>query len=301
MLIDLQKLTTRDGVALDGGVVWPKRKSATAAIFIHGLTGTFSSWFPRMEPLVRALTRQGIAVASFGTRGSGVVSKLTKVAPTPPPRRGRQGRGAKQKFRSGGAFEKFEDCVHDIRAVIDFLARHGYHRIVLVGHSTGANKAVYYTTKTRDRRVRQLVLLGPLSDVVGEMQERGRSFKTLLARAQKQVREGKGDELFMPVYPERLWSAKRYLSLYTPGSREDVFPYYSKKGNWRAVESIRIPTLVVIGDSDQYLDRDVRDVMDAFQKHVRDFRGVIIRDADHSFNKREKELAQVVSRFVHGR
>lgn len=295
MLIDLQKITTRDGVVLRGGVVWPqhqsrrsgagqaRNQSKTALVLLHGLCGTPYAWFDRMEPLIALCQKEGIAVASFSTRGSNVVQSLYR---------------GKKKFRGGGAFEKFEDCIYDIRAVIDVLARNGYRHIVLVGQSTGSNKAVYYFYKTKDRRVKKLVLLVPLSDIVGEMQVRGRSQKKFLQTAKTQVRRGKGDEFFMATYPERLLSAKRYLSLYTPGSAEDTFPYYNPKGNWRAVESIRIPTLVVLGDHDQYLDRDVGEVMEAFQKHVRDFRGTIIAGADHSFNKREKELARAVLRFV---
>ncbi len=291
MLIDLQKITTRDGVALRGGVVWPDRKGEVAMVLVHGLCGSAYAWFERIEPLVALFRKRRIAVASFSTRGSGVVTSLAKVAPT-------QGRGAKQKFRSGGAFEKFEECVYDIRATIDFLSRNGYRRIVLVGHSTGANKAVHYVYTTKDRRVKKLILLGPLSDVVGEMQARGKSFKKFLQNAKAQVARGKGNALFMPVYPKHLWSAKRYLSLYTPGSREDVFPYYNPKAHWRALEHIRVPTLVVLGDHDQYLDRDVGEVMEAFQKHIRQFRGIVIPGADHSFNKREKELAHAIARFI---
>lgn len=295
MLIDLQKITTRDGIELRGGIAWPllrrgfggraASRGKTALVLLHGLCGSPYAWFERLEPLIATCRRERIAVASFSTRGSGTVQSFHR---------------AEKKFRGGGAFEKFEDCVHDIRAMIDFLARNGYRRIVLIGHSTGANKAVYYLYKTHDRRVKKLVLLGPLSDVISEMQARGRLLKTFLARAKAQVRRGKGDELFMPVYPERFWSAKRYLSLYTPGSREDVFTYYNPKGNWRAVESMRVPTLVVFGDHDQHLDRDAEEVMRAFQKHVRNFRGTIIEGADHSFNKGEKELARVVTKFVQG-
>lgn len=283
MLVDLQKITTRDRVSLRGGVVWPVRKGTTALILVHGLCGSAYAWFERMEPLIAMCRRERIAVASFSTRGSNVVQSLYK---------------AKEKFLGGGAFEKFEDCIQDIRAVIDFFSKNGYRRIVLMGQSTGSNKVVYYLHKTKDRRVKKTVLLVPLSDIVGEMQARGRLQKKFLQKATTQVQRGRGDELFMATYPERLWGAKRYISLYTPGSREDVFPYYDPKGNWRAVESIRIPTLVVLGDKDQHLDRDVGEVMEAFQKHVRDFRGTIIAGADHSFNKREKQLARAVLPFV---
>ncbi|MBI4276534.1 alpha/beta fold hydrolase [Candidatus Uhrbacteria bacterium] len=285
MHVDLQQIVTRDGIVLSGGVVFPTRKGKTAMILIHGLGGSFVSWFFRVEPLLRLCARRGVAVGSFANRGSGRVSALVTE------------QFKKRRVFGGATFERFADCIHDIRAAIDFFARHGYRRIVLVGHSTGANKAVYYLWKTRDRRVKHLVLLGPLSDVVGEMQLRGRRLTGLLQKARAQVQRGRGDELFTPVLPSYLWSADRYLSLFTHGSSEDVFPYSVRRGNWRAVASIRAPLTVILGSNDQYLDRDASDVVQAFQEHAthtRQFRGIIIPEADHSFNGKEKELARAL-------
>ncbi|MBI4276314.1 alpha/beta fold hydrolase [Candidatus Uhrbacteria bacterium] len=285
MQIDLQKLVTRDGIVLYGGVVWPSCRGKTAIILVHGLGGSFTSWFFRVETLLRLCARRGIAVGSFANRGSGRVNTLVTERKT------------KHRPVGGAAFERFGDCVHDLRTAIDFFTAAGYRRIVLVGHSTGANKAVYYLWKTGDRRVQHLVLLGPLSDVVGEMQLRGRRLPKLLQQARAQVRRGRGNELFTATLPEYLWSAQRYLSLYTHGSTEDVFPYAVRLGNWRAIASIRTPLTVIQGSNDQYLDRDASDVVEAFQKHAiraRQFRGIIIPEADHSFNGKEKELARAL-------
>ena len=282
MYIDLQKIVTRDGIVLDGGAILPKRRGTMAFVFIHGLSGNFYGWFSKIQPLVRRCTQKRIAFFSFNNRGAGVVTSLYR------------NRKNVKRLRGGAAFEHFSECVLDIRAAIDFLGTHGYRNIVLVGHSTGANKAVYYLWKTRDRRVKHVVLLGPLSDVVGEMQLRGRRLPAFLKKARTQVRTGKGHELFRAVLPEYVWSAARYLSLSTSGSAEDTFPYYRKNGNWRAVESIRVPLTVIVGSNDQYLDRDASDVIMALQQHAvrtRKFRGIIIPEADHSFNGKEKELA----------
>ena len=45
--------------------------------------------------------------------------------------------------RFGAAYEMVDDCRHDIAAWIEFLASRGHERIVLIGHSLGAIKAVY--------------------------------------------------------------------------------------------------------------------------------------------------------------
>ena len=288
MLIDLQKITTRDGLILHGGVVWPKQKGRTAIILVHGLMGRFYTWFDRVAPLIAIAERQKIAVAAFNTRGNHVVSTYDTY-------------GVKKKTKRevrGGACERFEECVQDIRAMVDFFAQNGYSSIILAGHSTGANKVAYYLHKTNDRRVKKLVLLSPISDPAVARREYGGTLKAHLQSALRAVQRGDGDKLLMSTSSDPLLTPKRFLSLYTEGGSEDVFPYYNPKGNWHTMKNIRVPLLVVIGDHDPFLDRDAGEYMEAFQKHVRDFCGVIIAGADHSYNKREKQLARVVLRFV---
>ena len=90
---------------------------------MHGLGSVFSSGQPLIRELSVRLTRAGIGYFKFNTRGHDVVA----------------GRG---RTLAGAAFERFRDCVLDLRAVIAFARRRGYRRIVLAGHSTGANKVL---------------------------------------------------------------------------------------------------------------------------------------------------------------
>jgi acetyl esterase/lipase len=77
------------------------------------------------------------------------------------------------KRLAGAAFERFGESVHDIRAAIALAVKSGYRRVILAGHSTGANKVLHYLARTRDRRVVGLILLGPVSDVAGERKRIG--------------------------------------------------------------------------------------------------------------------------------
>src|SRR3989338_11346278 len=96
----LTRVKTSDGIALEGIAVLPKRKGNTALIWLHGLTGRFSSGQTLIEELSSSCAKNNIAYLKFNTRGHDIVS-----------------RGLKQKL-IGGAFEKFEECVRDIDAVI---------------------------------------------------------------------------------------------------------------------------------------------------------------------------------------
>lgn len=169
----LTKIKTRDGLTLDGIVVRPKRKSKTALIWLHGLGSRFSSGQALLEKLSEACARNGIAYIKFNTRGHDIAI-----------------RGTKTKKIMGAGFERFEDCVLDIRAMIRFAKKLGLTRIILAGHSTGANKALYYIYKVRDRSIRGVVLLGPISDIAGETKRIGSAqLKRNVLTAQRTIKK----------------------------------------------------------------------------------------------------------------
>src|SRR5260370_1037962 len=118
--------------------------------------------------MLSRLTAPSVGYFKFNTRGHDVVA----------------GRGRRL---AGAAFERFGQSLADIRAMIAFARRRGYTRVVLAGHSTGANKVLYYTA--RDRRVAALALLGPISDIAGEVKRiGGPALRRRVARAERIAR-----------------------------------------------------------------------------------------------------------------
>lgn len=267
--VSLARLETDDGVFLDGIVTEPSRRTDTALLWIHGLGSVFSSGQPMIRELSSRLGDAGIAYFKFNTRGHDVVS----------------GRG---RTMAGAAFERFRDCVRDLRAVIAFARRRGYSRIVLAGHSTGANKALHYVATTHDRRVGALALLGPISDIAGEAKRIGA--KELARRVARAHRLGARDPKALVPAAWGFWGAGRYVSLYRPGEAEDVFPYHGAGGRWTALRKVRVPIAVIVGAGDEFLDRPAAAVIDAFQQNARAtvaFTGRIVPGAPHGFQGRE--------------
>src|SRR4030095_11092024 len=74
---------------------------------------------------------------------------------------------------AGAAFERFRQSILDIRAMVSFVRLRGYRRVILAGHSTGANKVLYYAARARYRRVNGIILLGPVSDHAAEAKRLG--------------------------------------------------------------------------------------------------------------------------------
>lgn len=277
--VHLTNIKTRDGIILDGIVVLPQRKTKTALIWIHGLSSRFSSGQKIIQEVSSACRRANVGYFKFNTRGHDVASRINNKI-------------------IGGGFERFEDCVHDIRAMIRFVRTLGFTDIILAGHSTGSNKALYYCYKTKDKTIKKLILLGAISDIVAFQKEMGHKKFTNACAVANDLR--KNPRALMP--PEYgLFSARRFWSLCHPKEKEDTFPYYDEKRKWNALESIRIPLAVIIGSRDQYLDRAPANYLAAFKCHAlltKRFRGIIIKGANHGFHRREKELAQEIILWI---
>lgn len=288
MLFSLERIRTKDDVELDGIFCKPKKLSGKALVFVHGLGGNFYGSWQNILMFADFCFKNGIAFVSFNNRGHDIVSSIHKKKKT------------KKRLLGGAGFERFEHCVYDIAAVIRFVRSRGYKKVFLAGHSTGANKVLYYLYKTRDRRVAGLALLGPLSDVIGEMKTLGKRFKTVLAKIKK-FSKRHPDELLPKNLTSKIITARRYLSLYTPGSREDVFPYYNPKAKFKELRSVKVPVLVVVGQKDKYLDRKAERLIEIFENNAvaaKDFQSVIIRNTGHSFKNKEKVLAGVLVDWI---
>jgi pimeloyl-ACP methyl ester carboxylesterase len=281
--ITLVRVRTRDGVWLDGVIAEPRRRRQAALIWVHGLGSVFSSGQPLIRALSARLTAAGTAYFKLNTRGHDVVARPgTRLA--------------------GSAFERFGDSVKDIRAMIALARSAGYRSVILAGHSTGANKVLHYAARVRDRRVRGLILLGPVSDIAGEMKRIGaRELRRRVAVAERIARRDP-DALVPRAFGFR--SARRYISLYRPGEAEDVFPYYRPHARWTALRRVRLPIAAIVGSRDEYLDRRPAELLAAFEHNAvraRSFTGIVVPGARHGFQEHEDVLAAAIVRWLQRR
>jgi pimeloyl-ACP methyl ester carboxylesterase len=282
--VSLVRLRTRDGVWLDGVMAEPRRRRRNAAlIWVHGLGSAFSSGQPLIRQLSARLDAAGLAYLKLDNRGHDVVARAGRRL-------------------AGAAFERFGASVEDIRAMITHARRAGYGKVILAGHSTGANKVLHYAARARDRRVSGLILLGPISDIAGEMKRiGGRELRRRVAVAERIARRDP-DALVPRSFG--FWSARRYISLYRPGEAEDVFPYYRPGARWTALRRVRLPIAAIVGSRDEYLDRPAAEVMDAFERNAvraRSFTPIVIPGAGHGFQDHEDVLARAIVGWIRGR
>ena len=103
-----------------------------ALVMIHGVAMSF--YTGPLPVFAEALAGRGHHAFSMNCRGHDWIA-----------------RGGDLTAFRGATYENFEECVLDLDAAIDRLKQEGYARFVLVGHSLGSVKSLYYQgTRRRD-------------------------------------------------------------------------------------------------------------------------------------------------------
>ena len=236
MHVELVRTTTSDGLRLDGALWLPlplgegrgegsgspplplsfsltlAGERPTAAILLHGVAGNFytSSTF---EPLILRLQALGMAVLAVNTRGHDSVfgSMAGNV-----------------RRRLGAAYETVDDCRLDIGAWLSFLAGRGHERVVLMGHSLGAIKAVYAMAHEKWPQVAAVVAASPprLSYSAFMNSPESSTFRESMGTAESMAAEGRGDELFTGKFPfPLLITAAGYIDKYGPTERYNILHF----------------------------------------------------------------------------
>lgn len=284
----LAEIITPDRLVHQGVVGIPARPGKRALLWIHGLTSTFYNNIPLLTALQTQGEPFGIAVAAFNNRGHDFITDVRKLD-----RRKRKGY---THVNAGSGYESFAESVYDIQAGVAYLAAQGYSRVIVAGHSSGANKVCYFAGRSTQPQVAGVILAGPLSDRLGVEPE-------LLARRrlfmQRLVREGRGNELlngyhYFPITP------RRYLSLFGQGTPEDTFDYGDVRPRLHWFARIRVPLLVVLSGADENLDRPAEQVRAVFDAYARSpqYQSLILPGALHSFTGTEESAARAMMQWV---
>mgnify|MGYP001563517734 CR=1 FL=1 len=282
----LAEITTKDKLLHQGIYFEPKKKGKKAIFWVHGLSGTFDGDLALHEAFSYACEKEGWGYAAFHNRGRNLIAGIRKLDGTPPK--------GHSYFLAGAGQEVFTESVFDIQAGVDFLVKQGFKEIILIGHSTGANKVCYFAATQKNPHVVGAVLAGPMSDRLDTTLQKEKVKKDI-ARMRDLIAQGKGDQLllgynFFPITP------KRFLSLFEPGSTEDVFDYGDKKPKLRYFSKIRLPLMVLLAGDDEYADRPMKDIQKVFDTHAKSkqYKSMIIPGALHKFNGKEKEAIQAI-------
>lgn len=280
------QVKTRDGLWLYG-LFLQSNKRDTVFINIHGTASNFyEEYF--IEVLTGRFLQEGIAMLSTNNRGAGVYDAYQK---------------------SGAAVERFEDCIKDIDAWIEFVIKEGYKKIILSGHSLGTEKVVYYMSNGEYAdKVKAVVLLAPADShgshrvLDGDINPRYAEVETLLTQSESLIKQGRSDEfLKRDAYGSRNGvmpkSAESFANFLNADSKVlEGLPFATEK--LEAYSKIKVPILAVIGDQKEYTAIPIAEALELMKRENGNTQVHQIMDCDHDFQGKEDELATLVIDFA---
>lgn len=291
MKTTFHRINTEDGIELHGLLYEPDQPTESVLVHVHGMAGNFyENKF--VDFLANELTSVGIAFCVFNNRGCELMKDTYKTESD-----------ASQKIvRVGGAYEKFEDCLIDITAAVNF-AEAKFSEIHLSGHSLGCPKTSYYLTETNDTRIQSLILISP-SDMLGLVRDNPEQFEKDNAEAKDLIQQGKGDQLLTHwIWDGVPLSANTFLSLFGDDSAAGIFNFFNPEDKLETLQKITIPTFAVMGTNDDALVVSIEETFSRIEAAMTSSAKVetkILGEANHGYRGHEKDLAEAVTEWLKG-
>lgn len=279
---EIVRFLASDNVELSG--FWSGGNSKRNLIYLHGLGGNgYRSHI--VKALAKVCNRNKISFFSINTRGHDLVAGRTK-------------KHVRSNY-NGSVYEVFNESIHDVRGAIAYAKSRGAKEFYLVGHSTGANKIAYCIQ--RGLKVKKVVYLGPGDDIGMQQNILGDREYIKMQKLAAKLRV-KNPYQIMPIknlgYLDI--SAASYHSLFGARNRMDQFPFRELRpgAKWKRIGNSRIPSLVVLGEEDEYLPNSAATIKSFIENNYKKLPVKLIAGAGHSFSENEDKMAREVLKWI---
>jgi pimeloyl-ACP methyl ester carboxylesterase len=194
---------------------------------------------------------------------------------------------------AGGAWaEKFSEAPLDVAAWVDFVCGLGFGRVVLVGHSYGGAKVVYYQAARQDPRVAGIVSASMPVRLHRRMQE----LPEAAALAERMVAEGRRDEL-LPYRMLGRGFTTRTAAAYLDYVRNRVDPFGAENAD-PPIAHVRCPVLALFGTQEPEVGTAAD--LELLRRNARAAARVDTRliEGDHGYVGHEAAAADVLADWV---
>ncbi len=285
----LVETITSDGLELKG--FWMSAKSDVAVFHSHGTAGDFYT-HKFIDVEAERLAKEGISFLTANNRGHDVFADIRKHVD-----------GSVEWTQVGGGFEKFEDCVLDVAAWLDFLSERGIKRVILQGHSL-SQKILYYQHVKHDPRVIGQIHLSPQNDagvmksILGDAR-----YKEVNVMIAQKLKAGKTRELLSPELSAVCSMAVQgYAGYLTEDGIGNLSPYHNPSSpHWKIIETTADPLLVIFGSTDVYMKPSVAEAAKLWKEKAISAKSIsveLIEGAPHSYVGHEEQLIGVVQLWI---
>lgn len=201
--------------------------------------------------------------------------------------------------RYGCMYEIFEDCIYDIDLAINKAKELEYKRIILLGHSYGCNKVVYYYYKKNSDIIG--IILASAPDMLGSHFVAQDDYEDLLVESKENIDNGNPTKLLNKMLENYMYiSSQTYYNWYNNNSNLNNLPVISNPEKWEQFEKIDVPILTFSGSDEleHYLQLDL---LKSKAKGCNDFEYKIINDTNHFYHSKENEIGNLILNWIKNR
>ena len=198
--------------------------------------------------------------------------------------------------RCGCMYEIFEDCIYDIDLAIQTAKEKGYKRIILLGHSLGCNKVIYYYYKKHPNILGMILASAP--DMIESHLLIEPDYEELLKEAKENIEKNQPTKLLHKMIEDYMYmSSQTYYNWFHKNSNLNNLPIISNPKNWEQLETIDVPILTFSGskDEDYYLHLDL---LKEKATNCKNFEYQIIENTGHTYQEKELETGTLILNWI---
>lgn len=291
--LNILYIWTKDNLRLEGVHYIPENKDICVLV-IHGMSGNFieNKWG---DITGQKLSENGIGFIYAHNRGYNHINDIaTKEI---------EEDGGYKTVRMGAAYERFTDCVSDIDAWINEVRNLGYKKIILLGHSLGCNKTIYYLHRNKQKDILGVVLASP-PDMVAlvKKSEYQLNYKELLEEAKENVKRDEPRKLLSGlIWDWFILSSQTFLDLFGENGPADNLPVLRNPKEFPELASIDVPILAVMGEHDDIAVRTLKEDLDLIETkaiNCPSFTKQFIKGGNHNYEQQEELFANTILNWI---
>lgn len=285
---------TEDELKLQGMHYAPVKKKV-GVVFVHGMSGNFiENEFANV--MGKTFAQNGIGYIYGHNRGYGHINDIVRGAPKP--------NGDNESSRQGAWYENFKQSPKDIEAWVSQALNLGYKQIIVVGHSLGCSKIIYWWQRSQTKvEVVGIVLMSPV-DMVGSTMKQfnSKEYAALITEAKALTAKGKYTDLLSKSIEDGWYriSANTFLEEMVPHCPADVLPLHKPSDKFESLSKINVPLIMLYGDHEQNKETVAKDLTLLKNKATGSpkVETAVIRGANHNYEGQEETLAKVILKWI---
>ncbi len=283
---------TTDGLRLPGFHYKPLQEAPVCVVFVPGMAGNIlENYFA--DVLGETLSTSGIGFLYAHNRSHSLLNDTRTRELNP--------NGSQKTLRIGTTFERFTESVHDIQAWTQEALNLGYQSIILMGHSLGAPKVIYFYHRHKFKQINALILASP-ADMVGLAKTTESKYDKLLAEAKINVAKNEPRK----ILPELMWdwihlSSQTFIDLFEEGGPADVLPVLRNPEVFPELALVDVPIFALAGEHDDTAIRGLKEDLELIGSKATKcpaFAQILVPQATHCYDRYEQEFADIVLGWI---